>query len=56
MDIKEIIAWLDKTLKSNYKPATRDRQDQTVEPKMSKVAADLKAAKERKAAKRKKTE
>ena len=50
------IAWLDKTLKSNYKPATRDRQDQTVEPKMSKVAADLKAAKERKAAKRKKTE
>lgn len=50
------VAWLDKTLKSNYKPATRDRQDQTVEPKMSKVAADLKAAKERKAAKRKKTE
>ncbi len=50
------VAWLDKTLKSNYKPATRDRHDQTVEPKMSKVAADLKAAKERKAAKRKKTE
>ena len=49
-------AWLDKTLKSNYKPATRDRREQTVEPKMSKVAADLKAAKERKAAKRKKTE
>lgn len=49
-------AWLDKTLKSNYKPATRDRRDQTVEPKMSKVAADLKAVKERKAAKRKKTE
>lgn len=49
-------AWLDKTTKSNYKPATRDRQVQTVEPKMSKIAADLKAAKERKAAKRKKAE
>lgn len=49
-------AWLDKTLRSNYKPAQRSRQEQTVEPKVSKVDADLKAAKERKAAKRKKAE
>lgn len=49
-------AWLDKTLKSNYKPAQRSRQEQTVEPKVSKTSADLAAAKERKAAKRKKAE
>lgn len=49
-------AWLDKTLRSNYKPAQRSRQEQTVESKVSKVDADLKAAKERKAAKRKKAE
>ena len=49
-------AWLDKALKSNYKPAQRSRQEQTVEPKVSKTSADLAAAKERKAAKRKKAE
>lgn len=50
------VAWLDKALKSNYKPAQRSRQEQTVEPKVSKTSADLAAAKERKAAKRKKAE
>lgn len=50
------MAWLDKSLKSNYKPAQRARQDQTVEPKTSKIAADLEAAKAKKAARSKKPE
>ena len=45
-------AWLDKTLQSNYKPAQRQRNAQTVEPKASKIASDLEAARQRKAAKR----
>ena len=49
-------AWLEKTLKSNYKPAQRERKDQTVEPKASRIASDLAAAKARKAARGKKTE
>ena len=50
------VAWLDKSLKSNYKPAQRARQEQTVEPKTSKIAADLEAAKAKKAARNKKSE
>ena len=47
-------AWLDKTLKSNYKPAARERQDQTApKPKANKLSEDLAAAKAKKAAKRK---
>ena len=47
-------AWLDKTLKSNYKPAARERQDQTApKPKANKISEDLAAAKAKKAAKRK---
>ena len=49
------MAWLDKTLRSNYKPAQRERQEQTVEPKASQTSIDLAAAKERKAARRKKS-
>ena len=45
-------AWLDKTLKSNYKPAARERNEQTA-PKASKISDDLAAAKAKKAAKRK---
>ena len=64
-DQKDIVAkvekaggktWLDKTLKSNYKPAQRSRQEQTVEPKTSKIAADLAEAKARRAARGKKAE
>lgn len=47
------MAWLDKSLKSNYKPAQRERNQQTVEPKASQISADLAEAKARKAAKRK---
>ena len=47
-------AWLDKSLKSNYKPAQRSRQEQTVEPKASQIAADLDALKAKKAKKAKK--
>lgn len=47
-------AWLEKSLKSNYKPAARERKDQTVQPKASKIADDLAAAKAKKAAKTKK--
>ena len=46
-------AWLDKTLQSNYKPATRQRSAQTVPPKASKISEDLEKARERKASKRK---
>lgn len=49
-------AWLDKATMSNYKPEQRQRQAQTVEPKTSKLANDLAAAKARKAARGKKTE
>ena len=45
-------AWLDKTLKSNYKPAARERNEQTA-PKANKLSDDLAAAKAKKAAKRK---
>lgn len=51
------VAWLDKTLQSNYKPAQRQRNTQTVEPKVSQIASDLEAVRQRRAAKRtKKTE
>ena len=50
------MAWLDKTLQSNYKPAQRERKAQTVEPKTSKIASDLAAAKARRAARGKKSE
>ena len=49
-------AWLEKSLKSNYKPAQRERKDQTVEPKTSQIASDLAAAKARRAARGKKAE
>jgi ATP-dependent Clp protease protease subunit len=49
-------AWLEKATQSNYKPAQRSRQDQTVEPKASKTGQDLAAIKERRAARRKKAE
>ena len=45
-------AWLDKTTQSNYKPATRSRNTQTVEPAASKTASDLAEAKAARAAKR----
>ena len=51
------VAWLDKTLQSNYKPAQRQRNTQTVEPKASQIASDLEAVRQRRAARRtKKTE
>lgn len=34
-------AWLDKVTKSDYKPATRTRQQQTAPPKTDKIAEDL---------------
>lgn len=49
-------AWLDKTLKSNYKPAQRDRQQQTVEPKASQIASDLEAIRARRKSRAKKSE
>lgn len=50
------VAWLDKTLKSNYKPAARERQEQTTpKPKASKISDDLAAAKAKKAAAKRKT-
>ena len=49
-------AWLDKALKSNYKPAQRERRAQTVEPKTSQIANDLAAARARRAARRIKNE
>ena len=45
-------AWLDNATKSNYKPEQRQRQAQTVEPKVSQIDADLKAIKERRKNKR----
>lgn len=49
-------AWLDKTLRSNYKPAARERQEQTTpKPKASKISDDLAAAKAKKAAAKRKT-
>lgn len=47
-------AWLDKTLKSNYKPAPRERKEQTA-PKASKISDDLAAARAKKAAAKRKT-
>ena len=44
-------AWLDKTLASNYKPASRERRTQTVQPKTSQIADDLAALKAKKAKK-----
>lgn len=49
-------AWLDKSLKSNYKPEQRSRQQQTVPPKTGKIEADLAAVKARRAARRKNDE
>ena len=48
------VAWLDKTLKSNYKPAPRERKEQTA-PKASKISDDLAAARAKKAAAKRKT-
>lgn len=49
-------AWLDKTLRSNYKPAARERQEQTTpKPKANKISDDLAAAKAKKAAAKRKT-
>lgn len=48
-------AWLDNATKSNYKPAQRERNQQTVEPKTSQIASDLAEAKARRAARRKTT-
>lgn len=47
-------AWLDKSTQSNYKPAARSRNTQTVEPKTQacKTSTDLEAARARKAARR----
>jgi len=45
-------AWLEKATKSNYKPEQRQRQAQTVEPKASQIATDLKALKDKKKAKK----
>lgn len=39
-------AWLDKATKSGYKPATRERKEQTA-PKASKIKEDLEAARAR---------
>ena len=50
------MAWLNKTLQSNYKPAQRQRNTQTVEPKASKTASDLQAIKAKRAARNKKSE
>ncbi len=50
------MAWLDKSLKSNYKPAQRTRQEQTVEPKASQIANDLAAIKAKRASRAKKSE
>lgn len=47
-------AWLDKTLKSSYKPAPRERKEQTA-PKASKISDDLAAARAKKAAAKRKT-
>ena len=41
-------AWLDKATTSNYKPEQRQRNQQTVEPKASKIATDLAALKAKK--------
>lgn len=49
-------AWLDKTLKSNYKPAQRQRNAQTVEPKASQIASDLEAIRARRKSRAKKSE
>ena len=50
------MAWLDKTLQSNYKPAQRQRNAQTVEPKASQIASDLQAIKAKRDARKKKSE
>lgn len=49
------VAWLDKSLKSNYKPAQRERKEQTVD-KGSKISSDLAEAKARRASRTKKAE
>lgn len=50
-------AWLDKSLQSNYKPAKRERNTQTVkQPKTSQIADDLAAIKERRKSRAKKSE
>lgn len=45
-------AWLEKSTQSSYKPAQRARKEQTVQSTASKTSEALKAARERKAAKR----
>ena len=50
------VAWLDKTMQSTYKPAQRERKQQTVQKASSKIEADLAAIKERRAKRAKKAE
>ena len=50
------VAWLDKTMQSNYKPAQRERKTQTVQKASSKIEADLAAIKERRAKRANKAE
>jgi ATP-dependent Clp protease protease subunit len=49
-------AWLEKATQSAYKPAKRERQAQTVEPKASQISEELASIKARRAARRKKAE
>jgi ATP-dependent Clp protease protease subunit len=49
-------AWLEKATQSAYKPAKRERQAQTVEPKASQISEELASIKARRAARRKKSE
>ena len=49
-------AWLDKSLRSNYKPEQRQRNQQTVEPKASQTSKDLEAIKARRKTRAKKSE
>lgn len=49
-------AWLEKATQSGYKPAKRERQAQTVEPKASQISEELASIKARRAARRKKAE
>lgn len=44
-------AWLDKTMQSGYAPAKRERQQQTVTPKVDKISEDLRKIKAKRAKK-----
>ena len=49
-------AWLNKATQSCYKPAKRERQSQTVQPKTSQISEELANIKARRAARRQKAE